>query len=186
MLAQRYHPDNQETGDQEQFRLLIEAYRVVSDPEKRAAYDATLMHTRQLRWKIFDRPADAQGKEAEKRKRAGVLSLLYAQRVNQPEKPVMSIPELEDLLGCPREHLEFTLWYLREAGCIVRGDNGRFTITIRGSKQSNPMRPQILPRSASRRWQGKPEEVPPATGGAHSVDRPLHRISRFRLFSRAP
>jgi hypothetical protein len=132
MLAQRYHPDNQETGDQEQFRLLIEAYRVLSDPEKRAAYDATLMHTRQLRWKIFDRPADAQGKEAEKRKRAGVLSLLYAQRVNQPDKPVMSIPELEDLLGCPREHLEFTLWYLREAGCIVRGDNARFTITIKG------------------------------------------------------
>jgi hypothetical protein len=132
MLAQRYHPDNIETGDQEQFRVVLEAYRVLSDPEKRAAYDTTLTRTRQLRWKIFDQPAAAQGKEAEKRKRAGVLSLLYAQRVNQPHQPAVSIPELEDLLGCPREHLEFTLWYLREAGCLVRGDNGRFTITMKG------------------------------------------------------
>jgi hypothetical protein len=132
MLAQRYHPDNLETGDQEQFRLLLEAYRVLSDPERRAAYDTTLTQTRQLRWKIFDQPSAAQGKEAEKRKRAGVLSLLYAQRVNQPHQPALSIPEFEDLLGCPREHLEFTFWYLREGGCIQRGDNGRFTITLKG------------------------------------------------------
>ena len=132
MLAQRYHPDNLETGNQEQFRVLLEAYRVLSDPERRAAYDTTLTQTRQLRWKIFDQPSAAQGKEAERRKRAGVLSLLYAQRVNQPHQPTLSIPEFEDLLGCPREHLEFTFWYLREGGCIVRGDNGRFTITLKG------------------------------------------------------
>jgi curved DNA-binding protein len=132
LLAQRYHPDNLETGNEEQFRAVHEAYRVLSDPEKRAGYDTTLTRTRQLRWKIFDQPAAAQGKEAEKRKRTGVLSLLYAQRLNQPQQPAMSIPELEDLLGCPREHLEFTLWYLREAGCIARGDNGRFTITMKG------------------------------------------------------
>jgi len=132
MLAQRYHPDNQESGDQEQFRQILEAYRVLSDPEKRAAYDANLVRTRQLRWKIFDQPAAAQGKEAEKRKRSGVLAVLYAQRLNQPHTPTLSIPELEDLLGCPREHLEFTFWYLREAGCIVRSDNGKFTITMKG------------------------------------------------------
>ena len=37
--------------------------------------------------------------------------------------------ELEDLLGCPREHLECSLWYLRERGWIVRADNGRHSIT---------------------------------------------------------
>jgi hypothetical protein len=39
-LASRYHPDNRETGDSEKFLRLSEAYRVLSDPEKRARYDA--------------------------------------------------------------------------------------------------------------------------------------------------
>lgn len=132
ILAQRYHPDNLETGDQVRFRELLEAYRILSDPEKRAAYDATLIQTRQLRWKIFDQSAAAKGKEAELRKRAGVLSLLYAQRLNQPQQPTMTVLELEDLLGCPREHLEFTFWYLKDTGCITRTDNGRYSITVKG------------------------------------------------------
>jgi DnaJ-class molecular chaperone len=39
LLAQRFHPDNQESGDSERFRLLRDAYDVLSDPEKRAQYD---------------------------------------------------------------------------------------------------------------------------------------------------
>ncbi|MFN9975214.1 MAG: DnaJ domain-containing protein, partial [Phycisphaerae bacterium] len=39
MLAQRYHPDHKESGDPDKFRRVIEAYRVLSDLEKRAAYD---------------------------------------------------------------------------------------------------------------------------------------------------
>jgi curved DNA-binding protein len=132
MLAQRYHPDNLATGDQEQFRTLLQAYSVLNDPEKRAAYDATLTQTRRLRWKIFDQAAAAQGKQGEKHKRAGVLSLLYAKRLNETQQPAMTIHEFEDLLGCPKEHLDFSLWYLKEAGCITRTDSGRYAITMRG------------------------------------------------------
>src|ERR1043165_7815928 len=39
MLAQRYHPDNQQTGDERRFREILEAYTVLSDPERRARYD---------------------------------------------------------------------------------------------------------------------------------------------------
>jgi hypothetical protein len=39
-LASRYHPDNVETGNSELFIRLSEAYRILSDPEKRASYDA--------------------------------------------------------------------------------------------------------------------------------------------------
>jgi curved DNA-binding protein len=135
LLAQRYHPDNVETGDVSQFKLVLEAYRILSDPEKRAAHDATAMRTRQLRWKIFDQAASAQGTEGEKRKRAGILSVLYTQRLNQPREPGMTVHEMEDLLGCPREHLEFGLWYLKEAGCLTRMDNGRYAITVKGADQ---------------------------------------------------
>ncbi len=40
MLAFRYHPDNAETGNSEMFIRLSEAHQILSDPEKRASYDA--------------------------------------------------------------------------------------------------------------------------------------------------
>ena len=132
LLAQRFHPDNQETGDLKQFTTLLEAYKVLSDPEKRAAYDIVREGTLRQRWRIFDGAESASGREAEKRKRQGILSLLYTNRVMQPDNPTMTIPEIERLLGCPREHLEFPLWYLKESGCIQRGDNGRYAITLKG------------------------------------------------------
>ena len=39
ILAGRYHPDNQATGDSETFLLLSKAYALLSDPAKRASYD---------------------------------------------------------------------------------------------------------------------------------------------------
>ncbi|HEX2453984.1 MAG TPA: DnaJ domain-containing protein, partial [Vicinamibacterales bacterium] len=38
LLAQRYHPDNQETGNTAKFRLIHEAYAVLSDPDVRVKY----------------------------------------------------------------------------------------------------------------------------------------------------
>ena len=132
MLAQRYHPDNRESGDEETFKQLLAAYDVLSDPEKRAAFDAKRLVTNKARWRVFDQPRAAVGVDAEKSKRRAVLSLLYTKRMNVPEQPHMGLHELEDLLGCPREHLEFTLWYLKESALVTRLDNGRYGITARG------------------------------------------------------
>jgi molecular chaperone DnaJ len=38
-LARTYHPDNKDTGNEEQFKKLGEAYSVLSDEQKRAYYD---------------------------------------------------------------------------------------------------------------------------------------------------
>lgn len=132
ILAKRYHPDNTETGDEHQFRCLLEAYRILSDPELRAGYDVDWQANQHARWKIFDQPQAARGLEGEKRKRQGILSLLYTKRVAQPDQPTLTIHELEDLLGCAREHLEFSLWYLKESALIIRSDNGRFGISLKG------------------------------------------------------
>ena len=40
LLAKRYHPDNSDTGSDEKFNIITKAFKVLSDPEKRAAYDA--------------------------------------------------------------------------------------------------------------------------------------------------
>ncbi len=136
ILALRYHPDNVETGDEEAFKNLIAAYRVLSNTEERAAYDVHRAGNRQTRWKIFEEAHVDRGPEAEKRKRQGVLALLYAKRINDPEQPGMNLHELEDLLRVPREHLLFSIWYLKENNCLLRGDNGRMTITAKGVDQA--------------------------------------------------
>ncbi len=132
ILAQRFHPDNQETGCSEMFRALTEAYQILAEPEKRAAFDIEHRASRRLTWKIFDQTSSAQGVEAERRKRSGILSLLYRKRIVQPDQPSMNLKDFEDLLGVPKEHLEFTLWYLKEGGFVTRADNGRHTITLKG------------------------------------------------------
>ena len=132
ILAQRYHPDNIATGDENSFRAITEAYSVLSDPEKRAAFDVNYQANRKLRWEIFDQNQALTGKASEKIKRRGILDLLYTSRRNQPASPSMTLHELEDLLGCPREHLEFSLWYLKENGLITRSDNARYSITAKG------------------------------------------------------
>lgn len=132
ILAQRYHPDNAETGNAEMFRAVSEAYRALGDAEKRAAYDVQHRENRRLSWRIFNQANSTQGVEGEKQKRDGILALLYRKRMMDPEQPWVTLREFEDLLGVPKEHLEFSLWYLREAQCIHRSDNGRHTITLRG------------------------------------------------------
>jgi curved DNA-binding protein len=132
ILAQRYHPDSPGTGNKEIFIKLCEAHQILSDPQKRAKYDARYRETKQIHWKIFDRADAAKGPEAEQRKRQGILEMLYTKTVHDPERASMSIIEFEQMLGCPREHLETALWYLKGKGYVKRADNGRFTITVLG------------------------------------------------------
>src|SRR5262249_5534068 len=121
-----------ESGDPAIFRGITEAFETLGQPKSRAAYDVKHRDARRLTWKIFDQAASAQGIEAEKRKRFGVLSVLYRKRVGQPDQASMTLKELEDLLGVPKEHLEFTIWYLKEGLFVQRNDKGRVTITMRG------------------------------------------------------
>jgi hypothetical protein len=132
LLAQRHHPDNNATGDNQMFVRLVEAYSVLGHPERRAKYDASYREVKRLHWKIFDQAQSSIGLEAEKRKRRGILGLLHAKTLHNPEQATMNIFEFEELLGCPREHLQAALWYLRAKGYIQRSDNGRFGITVQG------------------------------------------------------
>lgn len=143
LMAQRYHPDNPRTGDSQMFIQLSEAYQVLSNPERRAQYDVRHQQTKQMRWQIFDQTHAPAGQEAEKRKRGGILDLLYAKTLQDPERGEMTIFELEDLLGCPREHLQSALWYLKGKGYIQRSDNNRYSITVEGFEEAerNPSSP---------------------------------------------
>jgi curved DNA-binding protein len=133
--AQRFHPDNLDHGNAEIFRNVADAYQVLSDPKRRAAYDAQhgrRAPARQSEEK-FDPPANpAQSVDLERDKRQKIMGLLYSKRLANPGQPSLSLRELEDLMAIPKEQLEFSLWFLKEGGLLSRTDNARHTITMKG------------------------------------------------------
>jgi len=146
IMAARFHPDNPETGDVEEFLRLKAAYAVLSDPTRRADYDALRETRRSMPMPIFELKDFVTGVEAESNRRLGVLSLLYNQRRMDPDHPGVSLLDLEKLMGFPREYLSFTMWYLRSKEFLVAADNSDYALTASGADyvESNAPRSEIL------------------------------------------
>ncbi|MGC4081350.1 MAG: DnaJ domain-containing protein [Vicinamibacterales bacterium] len=133
LLAQRYHPDNQQTGDPTRFRHLVEAYEVLTDPVRRAQYDVLYHDTRNVRFRATSAPERADNPiEVEQLVRLTVLEVLYDRRRVDPGRSGIFVLDLEALTGQPREHLEFTVWYLTKRGLVAREDNSTLSITVDG------------------------------------------------------
>src|SRR6478672_5692190 len=133
LLAQRFHPDNADTGSESRFRLITEAYQILSDPQQRARYD--LLHERQQRerWHLVASGAETETDvEAEQRVRVTVLEMLYTKRRIEPYDPGIFFTDLEKMTCRPREHLEFTIWYLLQKKLLTRTDSALMTITADG------------------------------------------------------
>jgi hypothetical protein len=146
IMAARFHPDNPETGDVEKFLLLKTAYEVLSDPDRRAEYDAR--HHKQAAgpMPVFELKDFVTGVEAEANRRLGVLSLLYNQRRLDPDHPAVTLLDLENRMAFPREYLAFTMWYLRAKGFVDAADNSDYTLTAPGAEfvETNIGKSEIL------------------------------------------
>ena len=132
ILVKRYHPDNADTGNTKKFNEVMEAYRVLSEPEKRAAYDVRYEENRATVLKIFDEASATDSFEMDRRVCEGILSLLYVARRRDPDRGGVGVIQMERLLGCPSQHLEFPLWYLRQKTWVERLENGLIAITAAG------------------------------------------------------
>ena len=134
IFAQRYHPDNQETGNEARFREITEAYHILSSPEKRAQYDATSQKRRKERWRLVSAAGQSENDfELEQVVRLTVLEVLYTRRRLEPQNPGLYLRELETLIGRPREHLEFTLWFLNQKK-LINTDDSRIYLTADGAE----------------------------------------------------
>jgi curved DNA-binding protein CbpA len=132
-LAQRFHPDNGETGSAERFREIHEAYTVLSDPERRARYDIISQQRRQDRWRLVSAGANSENDfELEQVVRLTLLEALYTKRRLEPDTPAIYEGDLESLIGRPREQLRFTIWFLQARKLLSRDDNSRLVITMEG------------------------------------------------------
>jgi curved DNA-binding protein CbpA len=132
-LAQRFHPDNAQTGSDARFREIHEAYTVLSDPERRARYDITYQQHRKERWRLVSAGAQSENDfELEQSMRLMLLEALYTKRRLEPDEPAIFAGDLESLLGRAREQLVFTIWYLQQKKFVTRDDNSRLLITADG------------------------------------------------------
>ena len=131
LLAKRYHPDNKNTGNADRFAALSEAHNVLSDPEKRAGYDAGYETDKQRQWSVFLESPMA-GEDEDQRTQRWILSLLYSLRRRGSKDPGMGEYELQNYLEMAEGEVEFHIWYLKEKGLIARTDTGKFGITVEG------------------------------------------------------
>jgi curved DNA-binding protein CbpA/MinD-like ATPase involved in chromosome partitioning or flagellar assembly len=131
-LADRFHPDNRRTGDPETFLRLRDAWETLSNPARRAKYNALRQHTNSparfwLRGREF-----FDGVRGGQNRRLAVLCLLYRKRIGTHESPGLSILDLERLTGCTREELTYALWYLCEKKWAAIGEFTAYSITADG------------------------------------------------------
>jgi len=149
LLAQRFHPDNQSTGDSERFRLLTEAYQVLGNPEQRAQYDVHRPEIQEERSRLISHAVRAVNDvQSERLLRLTILESLYARRRTDPQAPGVFYGDLENLVGCPQEHIEFALWYLAQRRYVDRSDGSKITITVDGVDHLEEHAParQAVPR----------------------------------------
>ena len=131
-LAARLHPDNPESGDPEMFRMLRTAFDTLSNPVRRAEYDAVCRREAMEIQPISNSVDFMDSVEGELNRRVAVLAVLYFKRRANPRFPEVSLAEIERRMGFPRDYLDFTTWYLQKKNYITRADNSDFTLTAEG------------------------------------------------------
>ncbi len=131
-LAARFHPDNPQSGNTELFSTLTEAYEVLSDPARRAAYDLECAREAPQKLPLSSSIDFLDSLEGETNRRLAVLAVLYYRRRENPTNPEVSLHEIEARMGFPRDYLDFTTWYLLKKGYISRADNSDFTLSVQG------------------------------------------------------
>lgn len=144
-LAKKTHPDSTEFPDNDRFQMIVEAHRILADPEVRAGYDARYQDYWQNKWRIAAEARDVSAFDSDIIARERLLSLLYVQRRRNMKNPGLGELSIARLLLTPPELLEFHLWYLKAQGWVERMDSGLYAITAQGVDQVEKSRLQLMP-----------------------------------------
>jgi curved DNA-binding protein len=131
-LAARLHPDNSETGHEENFRLLKAAYDVLADPRRRAEYDTARAKAQAPPEPLAATIDFMDVMDGELNRRLAVLAVLYYRRRTNPTYPEVPLAEIEERMGFPRDYLDFTLWYLQRKNYVTKADNAQYTLSVDG------------------------------------------------------
>jgi curved DNA-binding protein CbpA len=147
-LAEKFHPDNRETGDEEKLNGVNLALEILSDPSLRAEFDKIKGISKDEGDLKFSGVGffTALGREAALR--ATVLCILYDRRRLKPFTPGLSIRITESMLEVSSEELYFALWYLKQRGFVFSDDKSNLQITVDGMdylENNKPLPESVLP-----------------------------------------
>jgi curved DNA-binding protein len=143
-LAKKWHPDYPQ-GDPDRFKLLVEAHKLLTNVERRAAYDLRYQNFWEAKWNLAAEAGDGRGFLDDNVVRESLLSLYYVQRRNRMSDPGLGEMEVARLMRIPVHLIEFHIWYLKEKGWIVRLENGQFALTASGVDQVETSRLHLSP-----------------------------------------
>ena len=133
-LAKLHHPDHSGVADTTKFKEVVEAYRVLRNPETRALYDEIYAsHV------VEDRIPFAGGAWVDQTSALNdaddhtkILTYLYKARRQNAQDPGVVGFYLQEMLKCSDEHFDFHKWYLKEKGFITITEHGTLAITVVG------------------------------------------------------
>lgn len=131
-LAKRYHPDRSETADTPKFQAVMEAYRVLRQPDERAEYDR--LYAANTNGSFFESPSalDERPALSDAEAHTKMLMSLYRRRREQAQDPGVIAYHLREMLGCSEELFDFHVWYLKSKGLIDTTEQGTVAITVEG------------------------------------------------------
>ncbi len=134
ILLQRYGQDNKETADAEKLEVVKKAYMVLSDRQNRAQYDRDYKQQRPVEGTAVNRVITPETVRVEIRKRFGIVKVLYEQMMKDQHGAALNAIALSHGVGVPIERLQFSMWFLKEKGLLIRNDQGDYCITVDGAE----------------------------------------------------
>lgn len=135
-FAQMYHPDHAKTADTGKFQIVVEAYNVLKNPNKRAKYDRVHANNRKADGVQFtpgetisiDQKSALMDAEIQER----ILYQLYNRRREHADQPGIIGYYIQKQIDCSDENFEFHTWYLKAKGYIETTENSELAITLAG------------------------------------------------------
>jgi curved DNA-binding protein CbpA len=131
-LADKYHPGNFETGDQDKFDKIVQAYEVLSDPAQRREFDNIKGVSLEVGSPKFSGLPFFEELGRGTGLRLALLCVMYDRRRTRPFTPSLSMRHIENILHATVEELNFALWYLKQRGLANSDDKSSLQITVEG------------------------------------------------------
>lgn len=135
-LAKAHHPDHSTNADVAMFQLVLEAYRVLKNPDARAEYDEVYFAKMGLEppKRAREAPKGVNSKTAVSDAEAHEKILLQLYKNRREDANNAGVVEwlLKEMLDCGDDLFEFHIWYLKSKGFIELTERGTLAITIAG------------------------------------------------------
>ncbi len=147
-LAEKYHPNNRDTGDENKFEAINLAYEVLSDPTLRAGFDKLKGVDHESNKPQFSGVEFFHALEHGAVLRSAVLCILYDRRRIKSTRPSLSMRHLENMFQVTTEELNFALWYLKQRGLVINDDKSSLEISVDGMdylERNHPSAEAVMP-----------------------------------------